>query len=155
MINEKKALEKVAKVYQWLDEQIDNDASSNAECEACGRCCDFMDFDHRLYVSNPELVYFHDKVEEMKSMTTGRCPYNIKGKCSIHKHRFAGCRIFLCKGDADFQSQLSEAVIRKFKEICLEFKLPYRYIDLNKALNGGSANICQSAGELPAEGRSI
>ncbi len=64
-----------------------------------------------------------------------RCPYNIGGKCTIYEYRFAGCRIFCCKADADFQSRLSESALEKFKSICTEFRIPYRYNDLPTALN--------------------
>jgi hypothetical protein len=49
--------------------------------------------------------------------------------------RFAGCRIFFCEGDADFQSELSESVISRFKSLCTEFDIPYIYSDLRTALN--------------------
>jgi hypothetical protein len=48
---------------------------------------------------------------------------------------FAGCRIFCCRGDADFQHRLSEAVLKKLKAICTELEIPYRYLDLTTALN--------------------
>jgi hypothetical protein len=73
--------------------------------------------------------------ENMKVMPDSRCPYNVDGKCTIYTYRFAGCRIFSCKGDADFQSGLSESALKKFKSICTEFEIPYRYSDLESALN--------------------
>jgi len=67
----------------------------------------------------------------------GRCPYNVGGKCTVYEYRFAGCRIFCCNADADFQSRLSESAIKKFKDLCTEFSIPYRYIDLPTALTWG------------------
>ncbi len=64
-----------------------------------------------------------------------RCPYNIGDKCTIYEYRFAGCRIFCCKADTDFQSRLSESALRKLKSLCTEFQIPYRYTDLATALN--------------------
>jgi hypothetical protein len=155
MKNKNKLLERIAEVYQWLDEQIDENVSSNEKCVTCGKCCNFSDFDHSLFVSSPEIIYFHEKVgPETKSMTTGQCPYNINGKCAIYENRFAGCRIFFCKGNVDFQNQLSESALKKFKQICLEFNVPYRYMDLKDALNS-VASICRLAGGQPAAGHSI
>ena len=130
-------LERVAEVYDWLELQIRRSGSLAGACECCGDCCDFDAFDHRLFVTSPELTYLAANLGagNIKTMTTGRCPYNIDGKCSVHEHRFAGCRIFCCSGDAAFQSELSEAVLTRLRSICTEFRIPYRYVDLATALN--------------------
>jgi len=73
--------------------------------------------------------------ENIKPMPTSRCPYNIGGRCTVYEYRFAGCRIFCCNGDADFQSRLSESALKKLKSVCTEFQIPYRYTDLASALN--------------------
>jgi hypothetical protein len=70
----------------------------------------------------------------IKPMTGSRCPYNVEGKCTVYEYRFAGCRIFCCNADADFQSSLSELALRRLKSICAEFKISYRYTDLSTAL---------------------
>jgi hypothetical protein len=156
MENKEQVLEKVAEVYQWLDERISENVKLNVRCAGCGRCCNFSDFDHRLFVSSPELIYFYEKIgPEIKPMTAGQCPYNINGKCAIYEDRFAGCRIFFCKDDADFQNQLSESALKKFKKICSISQVPYRYLDLQTALNNGLTNICRSAEGQPAADRSI
>jgi hypothetical protein len=103
----------------------------------CGKCCDFDNFDHRLFVTTPELMYLAAKLgaEGVMPMKTGRCPYNHDGKCTIYENRFAGCRIFCCKGDADFQSRLSESAVQKFKLASAEFGVPYKYLDLPAGLH--------------------
>lgn len=130
-------LKRVAEVYNWLDSQtrLCNDLAG--VCRACGDCCDFDSFDHRLFVASPELVYFAANLgsENIRPMPTGRCPYNIAGKCTIYEYRFAGCRIFCCNSAADFQSKLSEVASKKLKSICTQFQIPYRYVDLATALN--------------------
>jgi hypothetical protein len=73
--------------------------------------------------------------ENIKSMPTNRCPYNIDGKCTVYEYRFASCRIFCCSADVDFQSKLSESALEKLKSLCTEFQIPYRYTDLAAALN--------------------
>jgi hypothetical protein len=124
----------VGQVYDWIDSQI---SQNPAQCEVCGKCCDFEDYDHRLFVTSAELVYFAAKIEAdmIKPMPAGRCPYNIDGECTVYAYRFGGCRIFSCKGDKDFQSQLSEQAVEKFKSICEMFNIPYCYTDLRAALN--------------------
>jgi len=131
-------LEGVAEVYKWLDLQVRQNKDLSGVCESCGKCCDFEGFDHRLFVTPPELMYLAANLnsENIESMPTNRCPYNIDGKCSVYGYRFAGCRIFCCTADKDFQSRLSEAVLQELKSICIEFQIPYRYTDLATALNG-------------------
>ncbi|MBL7153636.1 MAG: hypothetical protein ISS79_07955 [Phycisphaerae bacterium] len=130
-------VEKVGRVYQWLDSRLHSAAEKAGRCDVCGKCCDFDTFDHRLFVTPPELTYLVANLggEKPKAMPTSRCPYNIAGKCSVYEYRFAGCRIFCCKGDKDFQSGLSESALKEFKSICVEFDIPYRYSDLAGALN--------------------
>jgi Fe-S-cluster containining protein len=159
-------LREVAKVYDWLDSQIQKNSALAGVCDACGKCCDFKRFDHQLFVTTPEMMYLAANLGGVLTAETAesaeknknkikrsdntknlgvlcelsgkrkmsRCPYNIKGKCTVYKFRFAGCRIFCCKGDADFQSRLSETALKKFKAICEQFQIPYRYLDLPTAL---------------------
>ena len=130
-------VEKVGRVYDWLDQQIRDQADAAGACDACGECCDFEAFDHRLFLTPPELMHLAAKLagQKVRRMPAGRCPYNIAGKCTIYDYRFAGCRIFCCKGDAGFQSRLSETALEKFKSICTEFGIPYLYSHLADALN--------------------
>lgn len=129
--------EKVAEIYEWLDLQIENNKALIAPCSCCGRCCNFDAFGHLLFVTTQELVFLKQnlKNKNMKKMQTSRCPYNEQGKCSIHPFRFAGCRIFYCKGNADFQNELSESVLEKLKSLCEKFDVPYCYTDIKTALN--------------------
>jgi hypothetical protein len=147
-------LARVREVYDWLDSQIGQAPDLAGRCDACGKCCEFGNsaavsgqesaavseeaFNHLLFVTTPEVMYFAANLgaEKVKPMLTNRCPYNISGKCTVYGHRFAGCRIFCCKGNTDFQGGLSESAIKKFKSICTEFHIPYRYTDLATALNG-------------------
>jgi hypothetical protein len=137
-------LKRVAEIYDRLDLQICESSHLAGVCDACGECCDFGSFDHRLFVTTPELMYLAANLsgENIKSMTTSRCPYNERGRCTIYKYRFAGCRIFCCKADADFQSRLSESALKKLKSLCTEFQIPYRYTELATALNE-SAELSQ------------
>jgi Fe-S-cluster containining protein len=128
-------VEEVYRHIDWVQSAASPPHSSRLtadSCSACGKCCDFDAYDHRLFVTSPELVYLAAKLGHgnIKSMEGGLCPYNSQGKCIIHQHRFAGCRIFLCKGDPDKQAQLSEWASFRFKAICRDHGLAYRYTDL-------------------------
>lgn len=121
----------VEAIYRRLQAQLDE----SHLCSACGQCCDFEAFGHRLYLTTPELAYFaHHVGRPLKPMTGGVCPYRVDGKCSVYPYRFAGCRIFQCKGDANRQSELTEATLTEFKRLCEQYAVEYRYRDLKKAL---------------------
>jgi Fe-S-cluster containining protein len=134
----KNIISAVSELYLWLDAQTQHSTlNTQHSCNACGNCCDFDAYGHRLYITPPELMYFSEKIgkENIKPMTNGRCPYQVDNKCSIHPHRFASCRIFFCRGDKAQQSDLSEQTLEKLKALCLEFDIPYHYMDLKAALN--------------------
>lgn len=130
-------VDEVSQVYEWIDAQIKANIPTDERCQGCGNCCDFEKFGHKLYLTSPELVHFRIKMgkENLRAMHSEICPYRVDGKCEAHENRFAGCRIFFCKADEDFQSQLSESVIVQFKEICKRSSLPYQYKELSNSLN--------------------
>jgi Fe-S-cluster containining protein len=135
-----RVVEAVERIYLSLEAEL---SQTPAKCKACGKCCDFESFGHKLYITTPELLYFRAMLAENKipllPMTTSVCPYRRDGKCSVYPWRFAGCRIFNCTGDADLQGELSEKMIRWMKQICLQESLSYRYLDLRTALNQAAA----------------
>ena len=159
MLQNKEIIRQVGHIYEWLDEQLNANNVKAGVCGICGKCCDFESYDHRLYVTTPEMIYFADKLTgsdviasaakqshtersaepvsetlTKNKMPTGRCPYQVNGKCTVYPYRFAACRIFCCKADADFQSDLTETAVKKFKMLCEKFQIPYRYVDLPTAL---------------------
>ena len=138
METESHIVDAVAEIYTWIDSQV----ADFVPCKACGKCCDFEAYDHRLFITTPELLFFAHRMspEPIKPMTTGQCPYNIDKKCTVHPHRFAACRIFSCTGDVDAQNRLSEAAVAKLKSICEQSNIPYQYVDLKAALS----RICRS-----------
>ena len=122
----------VEKLYIWIDRQV----AETGDCKACGNCCDFEKFGHRLYVTSVELAYFKKMMkEDIRKMDTAVCPYRVDGKCTVYPYRFAGCRIFACGRDADTESKLSEESLQKLKQIGKDHEIPYRYTDLKTVLN--------------------
>jgi Fe-S-cluster containining protein len=147
MTTETVPLAAVADVYRHIDETVGSwmfaadrvalDARTKSLCHACGKCCDFDSYDHKLYVTSLEIAYLASIVgkENVLPMTGGTCPFQLRGECTIHPYRFAGCRIFYCKGDAQAQAELSEWVAARFKAISDESGQDYSYTDLKTALN--------------------
>lgn len=122
-------------LYHKLDAELAQ-RNESGQCTACGRCCDFDSFGHRLFLTTPELLYFaHYVTAPLKPMTSGVCPCRIDGKCGVYPFRFAGCRVFQCKGSPEVQSDLTEAALAQFKQLCTRFDVPYYYMDLKTALS--------------------
>lgn len=150
----RRLIEEVAAFYDWIDSQLGQDPARAGGCNACGACCDFPAYDHRLFVTPLELIYLAARLDTnvLKPMTSGRCPYQQGKDCTIHEHRCAACRIFCCQGKPEFQSELSEAALRRLKEICEKYGVPYRYQDLATALGDFNSGTCRSAaGPCPAD----
>jgi Fe-S-cluster containining protein len=138
MKNANQLVDHMAELYRRIELQIKNPKLEiQNSCNACGNCCDFEAYGHRLYVTLPELIYLAEKIgkENIKPMMNSRCPYQADNRCSIHPYRFASCRIFFCRGDKAMQSDLSEETLTKLKALSLEFDVPYHYMDLKAALN--------------------
>ena len=126
-------IDAVSDIYRWADEQV---ARFDRSCKACGDCCDFEAFGHRLYVTGSELLHFQHFIgPEIKEMTACVCPYRIDGKCSVYPYRFSGCRIFACGGNSEQENRLSEQAISKFKAMCTEHEIGYRYVYLKTGLD--------------------
>jgi len=132
----KKVAIAISDIYAWLDQQIAENTTADKSCFACGQCCNFHAYDHRLYVTTPEALCFlySLKGSEVLDMPDGICPYQKEDKCTVYPFRFAGCRIFCCKGDAEFQNDLSEQALARFKKMCEGFDLPYCYMELSQVL---------------------
>ncbi len=100
---------------------------------------------HSSTKSNPEISLKNTgpiclfPSHQLLPMPTGRCPYQQDNRCTVHEHRFAGCRIFTCRGDPAFQAELTEAALRQLKRLCEAFRIAYRYQDLPTALNAFAA----------------
>lgn len=141
-------LAEMDRLYHDLDAKL-ADVNDPARCRACGNCCDFESFGHKLYLTTPELLYFAYHVgRPFKPMTSGVCPWRVKGRCSVYPYRFAGCRIFQCKGNASLQSDLTETTLTELKQLCQKYSVPYLYIDLKTAI-GTAAVSPKSCHKIP------
>jgi hypothetical protein len=147
MTTETMIITAVEEVYRHIDDTVASwmqaadraalDRRTRSLCHACGRCCDFESYDHRLFVTSAEITHLIAAVGRgnILHMRDGVCPYHLRGECTIHAYRFAGCRIFHCKADPEAQAALSEWASSRFKAICQEAGLDYSYVDLKTALN--------------------
>ncbi len=127
----------VKDLYREIERTIETKIPGNELCRACGRCCDFESFGHKLFVTTPELIYLRELLGTggIREMTGPVCPYNRDGRCEIHDHRFLGCRIFFCRLDEEFQNTVMEDALKRIKAICSEEQIPYWYLELPRALD--------------------
>jgi hypothetical protein len=107
-------------------------------CDACGHCCRFAAYDHRLFVTPLELCHLLASIDDRMPRITEwpeSCPFLLDARCSIHPHRLLGCRIFLCRlSEADSDLDLAEASHRRLTRMHHDFGIPYGYIEWGEAL---------------------
>lgn len=137
-VDNRECLAALDNLYTMIDQHIN---AANPSCDNCGTCCDFDRFDHRLYVTTLEMLYFlangpwsgpNGYKAPIAVSQNGKCPYQDKSKgCTVRAGRPAGCRIFYCRDlPSDFQSELTENVLKQLRDMHREFGLPYCYGDL-------------------------
>lgn len=127
---------KTAKLYKWLDEEIERLAGNNG-CMGCGDCCKYAQYGHRIYVTSPEIIFLQENLKtdfSKMELMDGTCPFQKDDKCSIRQFRFSPCRIYFCRLEENWQNQLSEQFLQQTKALCNDFDIEYRYIDLGTAL---------------------
>jgi len=141
-LNNKPCLEAVEKIYRQIDRQIE---STDALCQNCGQCCDFDNYDHRLYATTLEMLYFVHHLPNSNSPTgypiikpldNGRCPCQNERGCKIYHARTTGCRIFFCRQlDKNSQNDLAEKIQLNLQKIHQQFHAVYLYAELGQWLN--------------------
>jgi uncharacterized protein len=130
-------IEAIKELYGTIDQHL---AAAQPQCDNCGRCCDFNNYGHRLYVTTMEMLYLRAGLSEGKVSITKkssarypltRCPYQQKEGCQAHAFRPTGCRIFFCHSlDRQFQNELTERILSRLRMLHQQFNVPYYYADM-------------------------
>lgn len=111
-------------------------------CWASGRCCNFKEAGHRLYVTGLEAAYTvvrspltpgtlqltpHSLAE---SLARGGCPFQAANLCSAHSIKPLGCRVYFCDQSAQhWQQDLSERMLTCIRAIHERHDIPYAYAE--------------------------
>ncbi|MBN1435851.1 MAG: YkgJ family cysteine cluster protein [Sedimentisphaerales bacterium] len=141
-------IDAMTEVYRMIDQQIQ---AVNPNCENCGKCCNFRQYDHRLYVTTLEMLYFvhglnspqnngsipaPDSDQFINACDNEICPYQNRQGCIARDYRPVGCRIFYCNDlPAEFQNELTEQAIRCLRDLHDQLNIIYSYADLLDWLN--------------------
>jgi Fe-S-cluster containining protein len=133
-------------VYAGLDAEV---ARRNPDCRISGRCCRFVEYDHTLFASAPEIaLLLADAPPPRRPLDDGAsCPWqDEKGRCSARGARPMGCRVYFCDPSYQpFASEIAERGIGRLKAMVDELGLPWDYAPLHDHLRRAAAE-----GRFPA-----
>jgi hypothetical protein len=122
-------------LFAELDAEV---AALGPVCVLSGRCCNFQEFDHTLFVSAPEAAFLlAEAPPPVRPLDSGAtCPWqHSSGCCTARDARPLGCRVYFC--DPAYQPhapELSERFIAKLKQLVNEIGLRWDYAPLHKHL---------------------
>ncbi|MEM1210954.1 MAG: hypothetical protein AAGI68_01520 [Planctomycetota bacterium] len=125
-------------------------AERGPTCWQSGKCCNFVDFGHLLYVTALEACWFTHhappppqtkplsptELPQFFASQQPACPYQVNKACTTHTIRPLGCRIFFCqRGTEDWQQDLYESFQQRLRTLHDAHALPYRYLEWRAALD--------------------
>jgi len=104
-------------------------------CWASGRCCNFKEAGHLLYVTGLEAAYHVDRLgvpvtraEVDGAVERGDCPFLQGNLCGAHLVKPLGCRVYFCDRTAQvWQEELSERGLAMIRRLHDEHGIEYRY----------------------------
>ena len=115
-------------------------------CWASGRCCNFEQAGHRLYVTGLEAAFTvieHAKSRSRLSLpqiaeakVRGGCPFQESNLCGVHGIMPLGCRVYFCDRSAqEWQQSLSEHGLGQLRELHERHGIEYRYGEWREMLD--------------------
>lgn len=123
-------------VYEHITRAVD---TRKPVCNTSGRCCNFDEWGHRLYVTGLEAAYLFTRLNELRdepltaadidaARAAGGCPFQKALLCSVHAIRPLGCRTYYCDETAqEWQHDLTEDQLREVRAIHDRHGLDYQY----------------------------
>lgn len=129
-------LDRLASIHADVASEV---ARRGPACWASGRCCNFREHGHRLYVSGLEaaatLLALDPRRPLMASEVAdaaarGSCPFQSANLCAVHDAKPAACRIYFCDRSAkSWQEDLAEQAHARVRALHDDLAIPYRYAE--------------------------
>src|SRR5205807_5400993 len=130
--------ERVLAIYAAADAAV---ATAGPRCDASGRCCRFGEYGHTLFISELEADVLLAAAPPLAGpVSPDFCPFQVDNLCTAREPRPLGCRVYFC--DPLYQeagNAISEAYLRKLKDLAERNGLPWRYAPLHQFLNAAPA----------------
>lgn len=124
----------VLELYREVDAEV---RAAGPVCIASGRCCRFVEFGHRLYVSNLEAEVLLDGAPAYdKPVTPEFCPFQKDKLCTAREPRPLACRVYYC--DPAYQEtagDITEKYLARLRELAGANGVEWRYAQLHEFLN--------------------
>jgi hypothetical protein len=140
---------RVLALYAEVDAAV---AAAGPKCDASGRCCQFKEYGHTLFISNLEAeVLLTNAPQYTKPVSGDFCPFQVDSLCTAREPRPLGCRVYFC--DPAYQETgkaISESFLRRLKDLADEHSLPWRYAPLHYFLNEAEGRNVQAVEPAPS-----
>jgi Fe-S-cluster containining protein len=88
-----------------------------AACAACGRCCRFAEFGHRLWLTDLELALLRARHGRRRVADPGVCPYLDGTSCAARDGRALACRTFHCGLPREVVEEITNRYFERLREI--------------------------------------
>lgn len=119
-------------MYTLIADQI---AARGPACWASGRCCNFRQAGHRLYVTGLEAAFTVSRLaaplraQDLDgALERGDCPFLTGNLCGAHTIKPMGCRVYFCDTSVQaWQTDLSERAMEMIRAIHDRHGIEYRY----------------------------
>ena len=138
----------IADLYKRLDDGV---AVKGPTCWVSGKCCNFNEYGHDLFVTGLEIAWVLSKLPHGSQAVArwrdrlspeAACPFQVDRLCSVHTIRPLGCRIFFCQeGTQDWQQDLYEGFLKDLRTLHDERGIEYRYMEWRRGLIGAAVVI--------------
>jgi len=124
----------VLEIYAEVDREV---AAAGPVCVASGRCCQFKEWGHTLFLSNLEAAVLLENAPAYDQPVSAEfCPFQKDKLCTAREPRPLSCRTYFC--DPNYQDtgrQITEKYLRQLKILAEEHGVPWRYAPLHQFLN--------------------
>lgn len=140
-------------LYTELDDAV---SRLGPVCELSGRCCRFAEYDHTLFLSEPEAALLLDEAPSpTRALDDGEtCPWqDLAGRCTARGARPLGCRVYFCDPTyADRAPALSEEFLGRLKRLVEQHQLAWNYAPLHHHLR---VAVTDGRFPVPAASRAV